>query len=688
MPLTKGLDRPPPTTLPKEREALAEVLLRHVHNEASRLSVWRTMKLLAWEYLANNCRHFKFINPNTGDIRATMFGENGKLDFVSQELSLLINQTVSRLSGMNFLPKVTRDSLSLAAIRERAAAQALSSAMLPSSVVDQTKKDFVYNLVTLGSCGLSSTLTRAAGAGLMGKLEVVHPLQMLPWPSVGYDLTVVRGDIRHRYISISELAHRLNMTEGDIMKKPDDLSYIELDRGESPGAPMADGYETMFTASNPLRSGRRRDDTEIFIHTIECWEHGPHGTASRYCVTSGKRVFEDVDFSGFEVYPAVTLQRFYDNGTYHGMGMFDALYGLSRQAELMLGNLFDNVRDTDRFPVLVLPQGEFNARSLLKDVGRGLRVLFYEPDPNAMTETKPFHIQPVNAGDVPGRTAQFAREMLRSLAPTRDLLREKGRADSFPALQFLQEEAVSGLTQPVASIDAAYGNAYRRTVSSAIAHLLHNDETIPVQRLSLDLAGVIINTEDSTVSFRENPLPTISRMRFGISETSPRSEATRKSEAVQLNRDVPFLYNGDSPYDARVRFIRLALSEGLDFAYHMEDERNAHETVVRHLLILYGDGEYSADYVLPSRYSASPAIQIATTKGFMGSPAFLAASSRVQDAISSYFDLLLQWSGMVVGANPDDLAMLAQFSTPMQRGPALASGGGADTVQRSLPPST
>jgi hypothetical protein len=270
-------------------------------------------------------------------------------------------------------------------------------------------------------------------------------------------------------------------------------------------------------------------------------------------------------------------------------------------------------------------------------VGRGLRVMTYTPDP--LNENfKPFPIQPWNAGDAPGKVAQFAREVMQQISPVQDLLQEKGRVESATGLQFLDEQITKAMTNPSIGIQRAFGNMYRSMTAQAVAEIVKFPRTVPVNYVTLDLAGAVLDIAKSTVSFDQNPLPQVGYLTFGVKQVNPRSDTARKEEAMGL------LKAGlTDPIGLKV----FALKEGLDFAMWMDEEKGAYESIVQNILLLYGNGEDPGQIVL-TQHMLRPDIQMRVLSAFMTSPIMMAASSEVQDEFRKFRDTMLRFMGQTL----------------------------------------
>jgi len=626
------------------------------------LAYRRTMWLLAWYYL-NGARRFDVFDPAMGLIKAFHLDGEGNLEFQSQELMSALDRIQARLASMDFRPKVMRQGLSLAGIRQRAIGQIIADSVVSDDQLEMVKTQFAHIFTVLGSCGIAGNVIDHPIVGLTCDLEVVHPREMMPFPSQTSDYTKERGKMRQRIVPLLFLKEVFGRRIMDNLEK---LEWWEQQSGEPlgpEGESMAIGGLT-YNAGAGSMQGANGDSSESknkdmmgVAQVRELWLDGQRGTCARYIITCGDYLIADEVYDRQEVYCPIGWARFMESGTFHGIGAFDLLFSISRELEKLLKSLFNNIRDIDRYGYIVMPSGSWNERAALKEVGKGLRVIPYEPDPVA-EGFRPFPVQPYNSGDVPGKVATLAKELMTAINPVQDLIQEKGRVDSGAGLQFLDEQINRALTSPSRGVDMAWSQMYRSAVHNAARELKLSPRPLSVGKLTLELAGAVIGPDGETVSFPENPLPTVSTMTFGLRERSPRSEVARKDEAMNL-------YMADSPAGPLMDpdgFRLFALKEGLDFAMWMDEWQAPYETVVRNCLLLYGDGETPGEVVVTPA-TAKPEFQMRVLVAFMSGPAMAAASPDVQDAFASYRDFLMGAMGLVLPAavpNPDDMSMLRQ----------------------------
>tara|TARA_Y100001973_G_scaffold88233_1_gene133150 strand:+ start:630 stop:2627 length:1998 start_codon:yes stop_codon:yes gene_type:complete len=654
--------------LPKDKKSLARVISLHVDRELSRLSYRRSMWLLAWYYL-NGYRRFDAFDPGRNHIVPHYLDKDGNLEFQSQDLISMIDRITGRLSSMDLRPKALRQGNSLAGLRERASAQLIADAVFSEHQIEEVKAQFASIFVTLGSCGITGHITEHPTIGLSADLEVVHPKELFPFPSLNVDNSKVRGLVRQRMVPLSFLK---NIYGNKIEKNKKDMDVWVWEQGHNMEVPEEENeinqaYPKNMYGASGLNYKAGKYETEMDVVKIrEVWIDGPRGTCSRYIVSSGDYVIEDQDLSELEVYCPIGFARFMDTGTFHGIGMFDLMFSLVRELERMMKSLFNNVRDIDKYGVVLLPHGTINDRAMLRDVGKGLRYMTYSKDALMGEDFKPIVISPHNAGDAPGKVAGFARDIMKQISPLQDLIAEKGRVDSAAGLQFLDDQLNRAMTNPTSGLQRAFGQMYKSTVSAATRHIVVSNPSLPVNKLTLDLAGAIIDQETSTVNFKQNPIPNMSQVSFAVREINPKSELARKQEAMQLL---------DKRMTDPTGVKLFALKEGLDFAMWMDEEKAAYEMVVRNILTLFGSGG-DPQQIIITPHTSRPDIQLRVLSAFMTGPTMGVASPQVQDSFKVYREALISFMGQTLPAmvpNPDEMANLG-MQPPMQPAPQQLQG--------------
>ena len=184
-------------TLSQNPEQLADTIQTHAAREEVRLRYRRMMWVISWWYL-NGARRFDVFDMTTGAVVANYVDQDGRLEFQSQELLHTLNKMASRLAAMDYRPRVNNVGGSLQGVRERATAQVLLDSLVKHDQLLQASRLFAWTLVSLGSCGVIGHLTDHPTIGLMSDTEVVHPREVMPFPSINDSVTSQRGMMRSR----------------------------------------------------------------------------------------------------------------------------------------------------------------------------------------------------------------------------------------------------------------------------------------------------------------------------------------------------------------------------------------------------------------------------------------------------------------------------------------------------------
>lgn len=667
-----------PFQLPTEEGPLTSIVNRHANREDLRIMSRRTMWLLAWYYL-NGYRRFDQFDPSTGRISPHLLDENGDMEFQCQELLSALDRVVAKMNEMNCLPFVKGIDSSLGRIRERSIGQILlDSVVSPDQLNYQSKMTFNWMLAAYGSAGLQAHLQDHPVVGLSTDIEAIHPREIFSWPSLGQDHSKRQGIMRQHLIPVSALEEIFGKSK--IRSSLKDMYWFDTDPGEV-RASERESEGTLFSSysyaqyagnagSGVLNTDPKKEQVGV-ARVRQLWLEGIRGTCSRYIIVCGNKVLADEDLSKKEAYCPIGFANFIPNGSFHGLGIFDLLYGVNRQMEFMLKQVFNNVMDRDKFGILVLPSGTYNERAITRDKGTGMRILVTSNDMMS-DQTKPFHIPIPNTGDAPARTVQMAKAFMDGINPIQDLAQEKGRLESASGLQYLDEQIQKAMTNPTMGVEMAFGQCYRSLCARVARQVMISPRPIPVNRLTLDLAGAVIDPENNTVSFPDNPLPDISKLSFGVKEANPKSKSARKAEALQmveLTQDVDGLKI-------------IALKEGLDFAMELSSEESAYELAVRNCLLVFGDGKTPGQVVF-TQYIARPDIQMRIVNGFMGHPRMALASIEVQNAFADFKEALMQLATGVLPPgvpNPDDAAA----QNPMNQEGGMSPSQSAGPPQLSL----
>lgn len=643
--------------LPDSDDLLALTINRHVDRERTRMMPMTTMFRVIWEYLAG-ARQFNVVDLRTGVVTTQHLDKEGKMEFQGPDLLRAIDQVVGYLNGYDFTNKVTGSGQSLSSIRDSAVGQVVSDAAFSSHDLDTAQNQFLHLFVSLGSCGISSHVENnpASGIGMTADLEVIHPSELYPFPSLGMDLSKQRGIGREYFVTLADLENRYSKAK--IRDQLKNLYYFTLQTGENPDMKgQSNNWWTSEAINNnqEMKKGHGEYDTvrgelQGYCRIREVWLDGPRRTCSKKVCVSGTSVLQRDDFTGVEAYTPIGFARFIENGTFYGAGMYSLLFSFARQLELLNKNLFTEAMDKERFGYLVIPQGSFQINSTLREVGKGLKVLPWEPDPMTDNGQRPFMVQPYNTGDTPVKTAVYAKNYFESISPLRDIIKEKGRIDSARAMDILVEQADQAMTSPTRGIMRAWGDMYRAGIAKCSEVLMESPRALPVGKLTLDLAGAVIDWEKNLVRFPDNPLPSMSRLSFGPRMAGNKSKAQRKAEATELLK-----LGLGSP----LKILIKSIEEGWDFALWLKPEETAIKSIIRNILTLYNDG-VTPGQLLDNPNFARPDIQQMFLDEFMASYKMAVADIAVQREFIAYRKFLISQNGRTLPEglpyNPDDMA--------------------------------
>jgi len=649
--------------LPKNSRELALTIDAHANRQSRLMVAHYVMWRLAHLYLMGY-RTFTTFDTRQGRVVASPYvlSKDGQREFQSQELAKAISDTSSHLASMDARPAVSRMSDSMASIRERAVAQTLLDSVTDEKTLQKTVDQYAFLLTALGFAGVQGTVENSTAIGITAQPEVIHPRELLPWPSLGEDYTQDQGLIRQQMITVDSLAEIF----GNKIKSDATLEKMEWYEAES-GQILADpltfsGNDIAYEGFGSIDGLTANTETMKtgYARVRQLWTYGPNETVLEYVVTSGEHVLHRASHEGDEIYCPVQYSRFMENGSWYGQGLFATLFSIHREMEDLLHRVFENVRDQDQHPTLVVPGSQIPEKPILYNVGDKYKAIGLQVDPIDQS-FNPFTIPMNNAGDLPGRTAAYAKQVMDGLNPVDDLIREKGRIDSAEAMEILQEEARKKHSTSMRSINKAFGGYHRTILADVIRELTANGTSVKVTRLDPDLAGVSLSEDGTQLQLdgEVNPIPTLAHLRFDIRDVTPSNLSNKKRGAIGM-----FKMTGDLE-----GLILHSLKEGFDLDTYMEEPKAAYESVVRDILLLYNDG-VSPQQVVLTPTVARPKLQLRVLSAFTASIPYRLASPKVQDAFQSYIMAMKTYLGSVLHGppgSPDDFAAVAAAQAERQQ---------------------
>lgn len=677
-----------PIRLSKNPSTIVKIMKDHRDRCIQYYGVRRMTWALAWHYM-QGIRNFKVWDPVNRRLTTEVLDDEGRMEFVGTQLLKMTNEVAGHIQGMDLRPKVDSQGYSLDSQRSKAVAQVVADAMVNDDMVRRIKGRFSWNLACLGFAGIQVN-TRQTSNGIKGSIEVLHPREVFPFPLPGEDVSKVRGIFRIHYVTKQHLEEEYGKRK--INANLDKLEWWESRPGDAfdqVGENEATTYwtqgkgspRTSFTSEERGNKGGGEDETISIVRVLHLWLLGEDNVVDRYVCSSGDLLLQDEDLQGLNVSCPIHYARCFEDGTFHGQGMFDLAFSTHRKAELLDKYLVNSTLDLEKFPTILIPQGTINQNQFLNDVGRGMRVLFYDLDPTSVDGLAPQMIQPYNPGDIPGRVSQYFKETLASLSPIRDLLSEKGRVESAMGLSILQEQITRAMTTTTGNVVTCWGDAWKALVQKATFDVVGTQQSLPVSNMSLDLAGAVI--ENGMISFPRNPIPDLSMVSFTVRSVSPKNTVARKEELLRL-------WQMGVEQDP-VSFKLAAHREGFDFPIWMEEEKAAYDMAVQSILQVVGDGETPGQLVV-TPYTSRPEIFLRVFNGFLTGPLSQKMSVPVINALGELRDTMISFMGMVLPAaipNPDDAAMLSMgmggTGSPAGSVPSPMQGEGEESESAPAP---
>lgn len=627
---------------PRDKAALVS---SHADFAESRLGPRKLRWRVAHAYL-NGVR--RFVKPNfaTGDVTVLHLADDdkrkGRLPLALSDLLAQVNEVQGMLASLDVRPVTSRVGSSLQSIRDAATAQVILDSITDTSVLETARRKIAHILTYYGSVAVHGHMANTPRGGLSGHPEVVHPMNVFPWPSISTDYTTQQGVVRQRIVTVSWLRERFGARA--INRLLPLMDVFSLMPGDSIDEALSGGSNLIFDRrgrafqKTAVADPEKLVESVVKIRELWLWE-AEDGACSRYMIVSGSALIEDQDFTeiGAAVRCPLTWRSFIDTGDPYGAGMFDMLFSYVREFEKFMEDLIQNVRDADQYPVVLIPQGVVNKRTLAEDDGRKMQFIMASTDPKLTMSGQTFNpivLQPVNAGETPGRTAAFLKQAMQEVSPISNILRDKGRVDSLSGLQFLDERGKQSLTPAFRSYVDVFKGFYRWALSQTVRELILSGSinAIPIKELSLGLLGAVIDFDRQEIRFTENSLPDPDRVAISVRQETSRSDAIRKQEALTL------LQAGISSPE---RFLLHAVNEGIDWAMWMESEKSAHEMFVQNALALYGDGQRGAQ-IFVGQHLELPGLQLMELDALLGSPVMRAADPRIINAFLDWRDLLVR----------------------------------------------
>ena len=671
--------------LPKDPESLVTILANHVQAGERMMATHVARWTIADLYL-NMVRDFSVVNFSTGRIQGRgvfdVDAKTGEIKYTHQQLLAQFDRIRSRFASLDVSPKIEAKAQTLQTLRQRGVAQVLADSVRHPPHIERINDQLSIMFCLYGCAGLSASLKNHDAVGLGADFEVIPPWELFPYPLLGRDPTKQQGLLRRRFVSEAFVIAQFGARAFRRAKKDGKLRSVRIRFGRDPNqithsfteTDTSAGFATSRTAlTKPVgRGGRVSEKTELEVYEItEAWFDGPFDTLDRYIVKVSDWIAVDEDLSKTARFCPIGYGQFVNAGRFWGYGVPDILMPANRWAERLLQRVFQNVEEADRFGFLVMPPDMGNDEITARDVGFGLRVIKYTPDPYGANVT-PTVVQPATTGAFPGQIAQLALSIQQSLLPESPLAGGQSafrRAADFQSISLIDEQARQTLSNAQSAYARIWGTVDRSLVSD-VARTFERGElvsgggrvtttvSVPVSRIDESILGVVIQN-DGRIDLSMNPLPNPAALDFTIRDRNPRSQTARKGEALGL------LKAGMTSPDA---VELLGIDESLDFAIWNPDKKNTARRTKLNIITLFGDGQFS-DRIIVNPDVEIPSIAIRILQSFMASPEFQLADPAIQNEFFRYLNLE---KSLLQPVLPEGLPSLNDLASTLSPAPAPA----------------
>lgn len=637
---------------PKDRESLEEAIKAAMAASDSVCNI----KAIEWwisHYYMLGVRDFPYVNYRDGVVQVRYSSVKNQRGFRYGEVITRYTREMGRLIRMDISPKVRPLGMTLDGLRGASISQVVLSSLFSPSYLEHVKTQFLRNILVFGTGGIGGWMVKKGGKTRY-ILESIPPWELLPIPADAISDEEVRGLIRTRWVSLEWLKQSLNSQLDKPSKRlPSDIETIKVTYGSmvrqegSPGGTSdASGFQTNIQSektSHELTSAgkEKTDKLQEYVRLVEMWLFDNFRKVNRYVVMAGGKVFEDKSMEGDGQYPLpIGVARYYDSGGFYGQGYVTPLIPLNSEVEAMLVNLFKNVQDLDNYGILMLPTTLGLSRQEL-NAKRRPKAVFFEPDITS-PDVKPFALEPVNAGRLPGQVAEMGISLIGALSGQSEMLTggAPGRVDSAAGLGYLSEQSSIPLGGPSSSIASAFADVYTSILHSAGKEMSQNQITSYVF-LDDALAGVALQ-QDGTISLTANAIPDPNEVEITIRSQYPESQEQKKQELMALMEKQII-----TPQEFRIQSRIL----NLDLPVANEAEWESYRQSVLNNIILFNDGETPGEITMGEHEMHMMHLQRLTS--FMSKPEYQLASPEVRRAFEKALEARRQM--MQVGAFPDQL---------------------------------
>jgi len=634
-------------TLPKERKDLHMALRSSIESARTALNIRQVTWQLV-DYYLDGVRDFSLLDMANGIVQIQHLTRKGKLPFKYEEVLKAYVIEVGQLMRMNVGPHVVRDAAlgsGLDALRDASVAQLVMNELMPVCKQDDLKLQSFPPFIRYGAIGLQ-VVERMDDERerVMPGIEVVPPWEIIPLPVTARALDGLSGMIRYRWETVDWLKEHEAIKKHAFKGALSNLKGHRVPFGTAPSQQVWKGassdHEATFRQGERMSgidggAGKKGNDQE-YVRVAETWLWNHKNRCTRWVVSTEEEVLVDVPYEDAKTRPyrPIWFARYHDNGPFYGRGFPEPLLPVNHEVEVMLRDVFANVRELDAFGFTMVPTTWGLSRSSFKSMGKP-KVVFYEPDYTA-PDMKAQNIGPSNTGTLPGEVAKLGMELIGKLTQHSEMLsgQAPGRIDSARALGLLFEASTIPLTNPTLSLSTALSGCY-----AAMLDIAKRDwTTFDVNSLSLvddNIVGVALDPESGEVDLDSTPVPRPERVTITLNSRLPTSKEQKKAElAEHLAAEII------TKRQYRIEARKL----GLDLPVSNEQEWQNYRQAVLNNIIWFGDGEVPGEVTLDTNVTMSE-LHLEVLTAFMSRPEFRYASEAVRAKFEKAYEELIGMRG-------------------------------------------
>lgn len=660
--------------LPKNRQTLEAAFESLVQSAATMRNAKAADWLVNYFYL-QGIRNFPEINYREGRVRVQYTDSQGARGFRFEEVATRYQAECGRLMRIDVAPSVQKKGHSLDSLRKKSVSQVVLDDMFSPAYLDYIKAQLIPLQLSMGTVGIAAWTGSSLDGIERSQLEIIPPWQLLPIPSDVVTMQEVKGIVRTRWVPLEWAKKQTfwkRLGPEDALKLKNATRRVAW--GETiptEGSPQQGGGGGVPVAFRHGESSERADDdgdTAEFVSLDELWLYDEWLRVSRYVIRLGGIVVRD-ETHPEGLRPPMSLGVIHYNyvGGFYGRSFVDPLIPLNSEIEKLLRNLFKNIQDIDLFGMAWIPTtAGVNIHELR--ASKRPKAMLYEPDLSA-PEHKPFRMDPVNSGPLPGTVANMALQIFERLAQQSEIFRGEapGRVDSARGLGLLLETAAIPLGGPAQSIATAFNQVYSASLYEAKRNW--GERTLSTVTLLDDsLAGLVL-TQEGTVMLGDNAIPDPTEVEISVRSKYPRSPEQRKRELDEaLQRQLI------TPQDYRIQ----ARKEGLDLPLANDAEWENYRQATINNITLFGDGDSPGKVIMSE--SDNHLLHLQRLIAFMSRPEFKMASMPVRDAFFKHLRMRQEALGKYPEALERPEELLAMGQQALQEA-GFEQGGGGEAMQ-------